>query len=237
MGRIRFIEIAEELTQRVENKLYTTGQRLPSEYDLAKEFSASRLTIRKAIDLLCQQNILVKEKGKGTYVMKQGKIHSGENGLVSFTQAAREKGKQATSEILTLEVVETYPIEVTKFFKDSFKGEVLHLVRRRFLEAEPLVLEEVYVPESFLQGVSKQDLADSLFDLLEKEVEIGYSHQEIEAVGATEDLAKLLAVEKGQALLLVYSLTYSPAGRPLLYSKSFYRGDRCSFENVLVRRK
>lgn len=237
MGNIRFAEIAEEIAQRVENKIYTTGQRLPSEYDLAKEFSASRLTVRKAIDLLCQQNILVKEKGKGTYVMKQGKIHSGENGLVSFTQAAREKGKQATSEILTLEVVETCPGAVIKFFKGRFKEDVLHLVRRRFLEKEPLVLEEVYVPESFLGKASEKELANSLFDLLEKKVEIGYSHQEIEAVGASDKLAELLEVKKNQALLLVYSLTYSPSGQPLLYSKSFYRGDRCSFENILVRRK
>ncbi len=66
-----FQEVAQQIAQRVHEGTYVTSQKLPSDYDLAEEFQCSRLTVRKAIDLLIGQNLLVKEKGKGTYVMKQ----------------------------------------------------------------------------------------------------------------------------------------------------------------------
>lgn len=89
-----FQDIAEKIAQRVNDGTYVTSQKLPSDYDLAEEFQCSRLTVRKAIDLLISQNILVKERGKGTYVMKQPKIQSGSGGLQSFTETAKAQGKR-----------------------------------------------------------------------------------------------------------------------------------------------
>ncbi len=57
-----FQEVADKIAQRVNDGTYVTSQKLPSDYDLAEEFQCSRLTVRKAIDLLITQNILVKEK-------------------------------------------------------------------------------------------------------------------------------------------------------------------------------
>ena len=59
-----FQEVADKIAQRVNDGTYVTSQKLPSDYDLAEEFQCSRLTVRKAIDLLITQNILVKEKAK-----------------------------------------------------------------------------------------------------------------------------------------------------------------------------
>ena len=65
----KFMAVAEELAARVHNGHYTSAQRLPSEYDLADEFGVSRLTVRKAIDALVKQQLLIKDPHKGTYVM------------------------------------------------------------------------------------------------------------------------------------------------------------------------
>ena len=70
---VKFEKIANEIQQRIENGVYVRSQKLPSEYDLAKEFAVSRLTIRKAIDELIQKNILYKLKNRGTYVMSPQK--------------------------------------------------------------------------------------------------------------------------------------------------------------------
>ena len=59
-----FQEVAQQIAQRVHEGTYVTSQKLPSDYDLAEEFQCSRLTVRKAIDLLIGQNLLVKEKAK-----------------------------------------------------------------------------------------------------------------------------------------------------------------------------
>ena len=61
----KFEEVADALSHRVRDGIYTTSQRLPSEYDLAKEFGVSRLTVRKAIDLLIRKQLLVQSPGQG----------------------------------------------------------------------------------------------------------------------------------------------------------------------------
>ncbi len=68
-------------------------------------------------------------------------------------------------------------------------------------------------------------------------MEIAYSHQEIEAVKATADVAKLLQVAVDEPMLFVHSMTYSPAAKPILYDCSFYRADKYTFKNTLIRQK
>lgn len=100
----KFQEIANEIEKRIMEGIYVSSQKLPSEYDLADEFQCSRLTVRKAIELLISQNKLIKEKSKGTYVMKQPKIQSGSGGLQSFTETARIQGKKTKTQVLECEV-------------------------------------------------------------------------------------------------------------------------------------
>lgn len=232
-----FEEIAQQIAQRVRDGIYVTSQRLPSEYDLAEEFQCSRLTVRKAIELLIRQNILVKEKGKGTYVMKQSKIQSGSGGLQSFTETARIQGKTTRTEVLRYEVAETVPDKVLQAFGNYTGEPIVYLVRRRYFDEEPMTIENLYILQRYLGEVAADELAGSLFEVIERHIEIGYSHQEVEAVKVTPDLAELLHVAEGEPLLLVHSMTYSPSAKPILYDTSFYRADKYTFKNTLVRNK
>lgn len=100
-----------------------------------------------------------------------------------------------------------------------------------------MTIENIYVLQRYLKDSSIEQLEEgSLFSEIEKNIEIGYSHQEVEAILVTEDMNKLLEVEKGQPLLLVHSLTYSPSAKPILYDTSFYRADKYTFKNTLQRK-
>ncbi|EAC9319677.1 UTRA domain-containing protein, partial [Listeria monocytogenes] len=66
---------------------------------------------------------------------------------------------------------------------------------------------------------------------------IGYSHQEVEAVKSPADIAKLLQVPQEEPMLLVHSMTYSASAKPILYDISYYRADKYTFKNTLVRQK
>ena len=99
--KVKFEAVAQNIQERINEGIYVSSQKLPSEYDLAKEFEVSRLTIRKAIDELVQKNILFKLKGKGSYVMSPQKIQSGRSGLQGFTEAAKEYGKTSRTEVIS----------------------------------------------------------------------------------------------------------------------------------------
>ena len=129
----------QKLKRRFETVCKCT--KLPSEYDLAKEYNCSRLTIRKAIDDLIRKNILVKRHGKGSYVMSQAKIQSGRAGLQGFTEAAKAYGKSQTEVISFEEVV--HPDEKIREALQVGKNEAIYeLIRRRMLDGEPMTVEK-----------------------------------------------------------------------------------------------
>lgn len=234
-----FYEVAEKLRQQIQQGQYQPGQKLPSEYVLATDFAVSRLTIRKGIAVLMEEHLLAKEVGKGTYVMKPAKITSGAAGLVGFTEKAREKGLIASSQILACERLLTIPKSVASFFAEgntSQEQELLQIKRLRLLADEAMTVENLVIPKRYLPNPSAEVLRGSLFNEIEKQIEIGYSHQEVEAV-VNPEIAKLLTVEEHAPLLFVHSLTYSPAGKPILYDTSYYRGDKYTFSNTLQRKR
>ena len=212
--KAKFNQVSAEIEKRIHEGIYVSSQKLPSEYDLAKEFDCSRLTIRKAIDDLIGKNILVKRRGKGSYVMSQPKIQSGRSGLQGFTEAAKAYGKTSSTE-------EDQPI--------------YELVRRRILDDEPMTVEKIYLSEFYVKGLKAEDFSGSLFKLLEEKTEIAYSHQEVEAILVKPDLSKLLDVPMGDPLLQVYSVTYALDATPIFYDISYYRSDRYVFKTTLTR--
>ena len=69
--------------------------------------------------------------------------------------------------------------------------------------------------------------------MIEANIEIGYSHQEVEAVKSPPDIAKLLHVSEEEPMLLVHSMTYSPSAKPILFDTSFYRADKYTFKKYI----
>lgn len=233
--KVKFEAVAEEIAERVREGIYVSSQKLPSEYDLAKEFEVSRLTIRKAIDELVQKNILFKLKGKGSYVMSPQKIQSGRSGLQGFTEAAKEYGKTSHTEVISFKTLKKVPENILEALNLTPKDPVKELIRRRLYDDVPMTVEKLYLPETHVEGLTKKDFEGSLFQLLEEKIEIAYSHQEIEAILVTKELEKLLEVPLGSPLLQVDSLTYTKDAAPILYDCSYYRADKYTFKNTLVR--
>ena len=194
----KFEDVANALSRRVRDGVYTTSQRLPSEYDLAKEFDVSRLTVRKAIDLLIRQQLLVKSPGKGTYVMTYSdKVESGRLGLQGFTEAAKAYGKKSHRSH-QLRPLDPVPEEISRVLAldTRVNKEIDMLVRRRFWDEEPMTVEHVAICHEYVAGLKPHDFEGSLFALLEKRVAIAYSHQEVEAMLMDKKMAKLLHGKK-----------------------------------------
>lgn len=233
--KAKFDQVSAEIEKRIHDGIYVSSQKLPSEYDLAKEFGCSRLTIRKAIEDLINKNVLVKRRGKGSYVMKQSKIQSGRSGLQGFTEAAKAYGKTSSTEVISYQKVAEPSEDILDALQLEGDQSIYELVRRRILDDEPMTVEKIYLSEDYVEGLTKDDFEGSLFKLLEEKTEIAYSHQEVEAILVNPDLSKLLAVPMGDPLLKVYSVMYALDATPIFYDISYYRSDRYVFKNTLTR--
>lgn len=231
-----FEQVAAEIKTKINEGAYSQEQKLPSEYDLAKEFDVSRLTIRKAIDSLISENLLIKQRGKGTYLMRQNdKFQSGQNGLLSFTESAIAYGKTSKSVIIEFNQSDEIPQEIASKLQLK-KESIFHIKRLRYFDDEPMTIEDLYIRRSFLpKDLIEKDIEGSIFKLIETMIDIAYSHQEIEAVLVTDELSEFLKVPVGDPLLLVHTVTYSASGVPILLDDSYYRADKYTFKNILHR--
>lgn len=230
-----FEKIAEDIRKKVNEGYYVTAQKLPSEYDLADEYNISRLTVRKAINLLINQNVLIKLSGKGTYVIKPHEQKKGSSELIGFSEAARFYGDSPSTKIISVEQITTVPEKIAEALETTEMEEIIHVVRLRSLNEKPMTIENLYIYRRYLNDISKEALEESIFDQIEKNIEIAYSHQEVEAVLATEETSELLEIKKNAPLLKSVALTYSPTAKPILFDETLYRGDEYSIKTILHR--
>ncbi|WP_125705916.1 GntR family transcriptional regulator, LSA1692 subfamily [Lacticaseibacillus daqingensis] len=240
MGTTKFDEVAAQLAARVREGRYATTQKLPSEYDLAKEFGVSRLTVRKAIDALVQRQVLVKDPGKGTYVMSghdPAKVESGRLGLQGFTEAAKAYGQTSRTEVLHYGPLPDPSATVREKLELDRRLDptVVSLTRRRFWGDDPMTLEQIVICAEYVRDALASDFAGSLFALLSQRVDIAYSHQEIEAILVDAEMSRLLKVPVGDPLLRVASVTYTADAKPIFYDTSYYRADKYTFKSTLTR--
>ncbi|NBI14628.1 GntR family transcriptional regulator, LSA1692 subfamily [Pediococcus acidilactici] len=240
MPKTKFEKVAQSLVERIQQGIYSNMQRLPSEYQLADEYGVSRLTVRKAIERLVTAKILVKDPGKGTYIMStnsSNKVESGRMGLKSFTEAAETYGKQSRTQVLDYQplIQPDQRVEEKLNLRNNPQPEVDELVRLRFWDDDPMTIEDIVILHKYVANHQKNDFKHSLFQILAETVEIAYSNQEIEAIKVDEKLAKLLHVQEGDPILCVHSLTYTADGQPIFYDTSYYRADKYTFKTTLTR--
>ena len=240
MPKTKFEKVEQSLVERIQQGIYSNMQRLPSEYQLADEYGVSRLTVRKAIERLVTAKILVKDPGKGTYIMStnsSNKVESGRMGLQSFTEAAETYGKQSRTQVLDYQplIQPDQRVEEKLNLRNNPQPEVDELVRLRFWDDDPMTIEDIVILHKYVANHQKNDFKHSLFQILAETVEIAYSNQEIEAIKVDEKLAKLLHVQEGDPILCVHSLTYTADGQPIFYDTSYYRADKYTFKTTLTR--
>lgn len=229
-----FMQIALQIKQRIQENMYVHAQKLPSEYELAAEFGVSRLTVRKAIEHLVSQNILVKRKGYGTYVMQNSRIQSGKGGLQSFSETAKVYGKTSQTKVLAFETL-TYDANLWQSLQAHKDEKIYQLVRLRQFDDEPMTVENIKIKARYLGEITKAQLEGSLFSFLEKQTDIAYSHQEVSAASVDEFIAKNLQIAVHSPVLVVHSVTYAANGTPLFDDVSYYRADKYNFEVTLQR--
>lgn len=225
-----YAQIENDLRQKIISGELAVGVKIPTEFELCKTHSVSRITVRRAIQNLVDEGILYRLRGRGTFVAapkreirKGSKSHFGyhafsDNGpspcRIIEKRAFPADGKLARK----LEIGEDTEIQ---------------LVRRIMFEDNlPIGIDEVYVPVSIIPDfldTMREDV--HLYELLENHyaVQVGVEELKIDVAIAREDEAKLLSCINGAPLFLLDKTMRAKDGTLVHYSRSLLRGDRASF--------
>ncbi len=214
---------------------FDSHSRFPSETELQKQFNVSRMTIRRALSELENEGYLVREQGRGSFVVRS-RVQEHLRRLTSFTEEMRFRGFSTESRVLYFQVVKDK--EVAQKMGVSEDEELVQLRRLRFVEGEPVAIQNAFVRHRFCPGIVEKGLLEgSLYKTLEDGygLRLGRAIQTVEAKPADDREAALLKVIMGWPILFLERLAYLYSGEPIEYVTSSYRSDKYRFIVELFR--
>lgn len=232
-----YLLVIDKIKQDIEAGVLKPGNRLPSEFDLAKELGISRATLREALRILEDENVIIRKHGVGTFVNAKPVFTSGIEELYSISQMIEKTGQKAGT--IFVNVSKTSPTnDDLKSFQLNDSDHILRIERIRTADEEPVVYCIDKIPENLLSKDFNFQKDGSIFVALEKQanIEISYAVTDIEPIGYHEKISPILQSPPESSLLVLKQIHYDIADRPVLISVNYFRADKFRFQ-VLRRRK
>jgi GntR family transcriptional regulator len=223
-------QIVQNITDLIEEDKLAQGSMLPSEWELTNLYSVSRLTVRQALKDLEQNGLVTRRHGIGTFVSTPPTTQLTPSKM-SFSQKMRQIGKKPSHRILSLERIVASK-EVANMLQLPEKAPVIELVRVRFANEEPIMIETAYLPAERFPDLTEENLRDgSLYQFLSEHYSISISavDQTLQPVLVKPRQATLLDVESGSPAILTKVIAYSRNNVPVEYSWSITGGEKCKF--------
>jgi GntR family transcriptional regulator len=218
-------QLERSLREAIDKRVLSPDDALPAERELAQDLAVSRITVRKALDGLVTEGLLVRRRGAGSFVC--ARIEKNFAKLTSFSEDMRARGRSPSS--VSLEQSEgTVTPEEALTMRLSPGTPVFRIHRIRYADDAPMALEYCTIEASALHSLKMVDT--SLYGALEK---TGHrpvrALQRLRAVLLTAEQATLLKSREGEAGLMVERVGFLSNGRAIEFSQSYYRGDTYDF--------
>lgn len=224
------------LQDAVQSGQFSAGSRLPSERVLAERLGASRTSVRQALRALSDSG-LISATPHGGWQVASATYREGPNLLRSFSQSAADRGLHAGADVIR-RVVRAATLDEADELAMAPASPVLELVRLRRMDGVPICVTVACLPMQLAGPLAQTDLTDrSLFAALEQECEVIVSRcrYEVQAAGASPEIAGLLGVDEGSPVLIGSELVVDQHDRPVIVGRSTYRGDAYRFQATLFR--
>lgn len=233
---VMYTEIKQYILERIHSQDYYVGYKLPPEREYTEKFSASRMTVRRAIDELIQEGVLVKKKGKGnsgTYVSNPKKVRSLQRVSISTDKELLNEYGQIRIEVLETKLVTNHSI-TNRLLGVLPHEEIWQVKRIQYGWDLPIVYENIFLPLKYFPHIQEahfqQSLANIVPQYLSSDIVLGKRKIEIESMTATPRLAKLLSMTRDAPILQMNIVVHDEQGKPIYCGEDSYDGN--SFKYV-----
>lgn len=217
-------QIKALILQALETGEWRPGQAIPSEQELASRFSVSQGTVRKAIDEMAAENLLIRKQGKGTFVAS----HNDPRALFRFLRLVPMDGDLSHPQSIPLDCWRAKAGQEASRMLGIELGAPIIIVRRLLRFAmKPVVIDEIYLPGDVFPGLSFEMLqgwSGSLYSLFETRFGLRMirAQERIRAVAADRSTSEALKVAEGTPLLSVERVTYTYGDKPVEWRRGLY---------------
>jgi len=223
------------LTRSLQGGEWRPGELIPSETELAARFKVSQGTVRKAIDALADENLLVRHQGRGTFVA----THAEQNVRFRFLRLVPDNGTTGGMARRFIDCRrQRAPADVARALALKAGDATVQVRRVLSFEGRPVVLDDIWLPGQAFKGLTAERLGEykgPMYRLFESEfgVRMIRADEKLRAVAADAEAAALLDVAPGAPLLSVERLSFTYGDRPLELRRGLYNTSAHYYRNEL----
>ncbi len=208
------------------------GAALPPERELAVRWNVARMTLRRAVDELVIEELLVRRHGSGTYTTRP-KVAKW-LGMIGFSEDVRRRGMRPGSVMLEFRQLKAERAAARRL-RIPVGDPIITFTRLRLADDVPMVVERTTLPAGYVPGLQADDLNGSLYDLLTTRYGIDHvsGTSRLEPVMPDAKTAAWLDIPTTQPCLAVHGISFDGRDRVFEYTSALYRGDRYAFTTEL----
>lgn len=228
-------QIKALITTSLQTGEWKPGELIPSEFELAARYKVSQGTVRKAIDELSAENLVVRRQGKGTFVA----THHEARAQFRFLRLMPDSGEPHPADNRILDVKrQRAPAEVARLLDIKPADAVICIRRVQSFEGAPTILEEIWLPGAIFKGLTAERLAEykgPMYGLFETEfgTRMIRASEKIRAVLGDAAATQLLQVAVQTPLLSVERVSYTYGDRPVEVRRGLYITGHHHYQNEL----
>jgi GntR family transcriptional regulator len=232
-----FRAVKRALLQAIESGQVAPGEALPSEAELATSFRVSIGTVRRAVDDLVAEHILIRRQGRGTFVA----VHTGERFLFQFFHVERWDGVREVPTIELVSFERQLMDEAAAAALEMSPGlPALQVENRLKLQGRPVVYDRLVIPVALFKGLTEKrwvDRPSTIYHLYQSEfgITVAHARERLRAVAAQRPAARVLGVALGTPLLEVRRVAIGLGGKPVEYRVSSVLTTQHEYVNQLSR--
>ncbi|WP_215113617.1 GntR family transcriptional regulator [Exiguobacterium sp. s63] len=233
----KYETIADEIRKRIIEHVYPLEHALPDEIHLAQEFGVSRMTMKRALEILVMEGLIYRKRGKGTFILQSSFQKDRINVISKETRGLTQVigDRSLRSEVLNFEV--KFPSqEVANHLMIELTEPVYEIRRVRYVDEEPYVIELTYMVANLITGITREILEQSVYAYIQED--LGYtitsSHKVIRADKPDEYDQAYLKNDITEPIIEVEQVVYLSNGKPFEYSFARHRYDKFVFSSVNI---
>ena len=230
-------QIADALREKINAGELKPGDALPTESSLQEAFNVSRITVRQALKLLTEEQIVESIQGSGTYV-KEERVNYDIYQLTGFYEKLADRNVDTHSEVSIFEVLKA-DAKLAEKLNLSHDDKVWHVKRVRFIKQKPVNLEETWMPLAMFPDLTWEVMENSKYHYVEqiKKLVIDRSEQELVPIMPSEEAIAALSLDPAKPILEKVSRGFLKDGRVFEYSRNVFNTDDYKFTLVAKRRQ
>ncbi|HAT7707085.1 GntR family transcriptional regulator [Enterobacter sp. CFEC121] len=230
-------QIADALREKISAGELKPCDALPTESSLQEAFNVSRVTVRQALKLLTEEQIVESIQGSGTYV-KEERVNYDIYQLTGFYEKLADRNVDTHSEVSIFEVLKA-DAKLAEKLNLSHDDKVWHVKRVRFIKQKPVNLEETWMPLALFPDLTWEVMENSKYHYVEqiKKLVIDRSEQELVPIMPSEEAIAALSLDPAKPILEKVSRGFLKDGRVFEYSRNVFNTDDYKFTLVARRRQ